>query len=94
MVLSLSRNVLQCYLCGLQDVTCNLYGSVCSGFALKSSDINIDLSFADEKAAPTCLIKVLKILQNSGKHGRFMVLHLVGVHLADRMLLNGRVCDS
>lgn len=49
----------------LPECSLRLYGSSATKFALKSSDVNIDIKFPPKKNRPDLLIQVLGILKNS-----------------------------
>ncbi|XP_025047133.1 terminal uridylyltransferase 4 isoform X2 [Alligator sinensis] len=49
----------------LPDCSLRMYGSCLTGFAFKTSDINIDIKFPPRMSHPDVLIQVLDILKNS-----------------------------
>ena len=45
------------------------YGSSLSGLGFKNSDVNVDLQYPKDMKAPTVLLQVLNILNQSGWPG-------------------------
>ncbi|XP_034629527.1 terminal uridylyltransferase 7-like isoform X1 [Trachemys scripta elegans] len=61
----------------LPDCSLRLYGSSCSRFGFKTSDVNIDVQFPANMAQPDVLLLVQESLKNSGKKYLFTAFSFI-----------------